>query len=298
MQAELEATLERLVASPGVVFLLGGIDTGKTTFGVELIRRANQAGIPTALVDADIGQSTVGPPTTVGLRLTSGLTELNRATLLAADAISFVGSIAPSGHLLALVTGTAKMVAQARAAGARLIVVDTTGRIDGISGQILKYHKMALVAPDHVVAFERGGELEPIIGIAQRFTPAEVIELALDPDVVTRSVDERVTFREEQFAAYFASGSSRWRVKPTVFMPTLPPDFDLALLDGLVVGMDDGTGTCVGIGVLEYDSGEDILRMVSPVAQAVRGLRLGAIRIDTQGRSRGPVDLRQLFRTE
>ena len=73
-------------------------------------------------------------------------------------------------------------------------------------------------------------------------------------NVVPRSVDERMTFREEQFAAYFADGTSRWRVKPTVFMPTLPPEFDLALLDGLVVGMEDGAGTCVGIGVLEYDA--------------------------------------------
>jgi polynucleotide 5'-kinase involved in rRNA processing len=87
-------------------------------------------------------------------------------------------------------------------------------------------------------------------------------------------------------------------VKPTVFMPTLPPEFDLALLEGLVVGMDDGKGACVGIGVLEYDATEDILRMVSPVTEGVRGLRLGSLRIDISGRSRGPVDLRQLFGSE
>jgi len=62
--------------------------------------------------------------------------------------------------------------------------------------------------------------------------------------------------------------------------------------------MEDGEGTCVGIGVLEYDAVEDLLRMVSPVTQGVRGLRLGSIRIDVQGRSRGPVDLKQLFQTE
>ena len=81
-------------------------------------------------------------------------------------------------------------------------------------------------------------------------------------------------------------------------MPTLPPEFDLALLDGLVGGMEDGQGSCPGIGVLEFDTDEEILRMVSPVAEGVRGLRLGSIRIDTQGRSRGPVDLRELFHTE
>jgi polynucleotide 5'-kinase involved in rRNA processing len=298
MVLEHEQSYDRLVAAPGVVFLLGGIDTGKTTFGIELVRRATAAGVPSALVDADIGQSTVGPPTTVGLKLCTGMTDVSKHTVRVADGLAFVGSITPRGHLLSLVTGTAKLTSRAREAGCRLIVVDTTGFLSGVHAQTLKYFKLDLIAPDFIVAFERGGELEPIVGIAQRFTPADVIELGVLPEVAARSADERAAFREQQFAAYFSGGSSRWRVKPTVFMPTLPPEFDLALLDGLVVGMEDGKGSCVGIGVLEFDPVEDILRMVSPISEGVRGLRLGSIRIDTDGRSRGPVDLRELFRTE
>jgi polynucleotide 5'-kinase involved in rRNA processing len=295
---EHESAYERLLADPGIVLLLGGIDTGKTTFGLELLRRAATAGIPSAMVDADIGQSTVGPPTTVGLKLTTGMSEVSRQTVGTADGLAFVGSITPRGHVLALVTGTAKLTWRARGAGCRLIVVDTTGFLSGVGAQTLKYFKMDLVAPDYVIAFERGGELEPIVGIAQRFTPAEIMELPVAGDAGARSVDERAAFREQRFAAYFSTGASRWRVRPTVFMPTLPPEFDLALLDGLVVGMEDGKGTCVGIGVLEFDPGEEILRMVSPVSGGVRGLRLGSIRIDPDGRSKGPVDLRELFRTE
>jgi polynucleotide 5'-kinase involved in rRNA processing len=298
MLVEHEAVFERLVANPGVVLLLGAIDTGKTTFGIELARRATLAGIPTGIVDADIGQSTVGPPTTVGLKLCGSMVEVAKSTVSAADGLGFVGSITPRGHVLALVTGTAKLTWRARAEGCRLVVVDTTGLLSGIGGQLLKFFKMELVDPDFVVAFERGGELEPILGIARRFTPAEVLEVAVPDEVATRSVDERAAFREQKFAAYFAPGVSRWRVKPTVFMPTLPPEFDLALLDGLVVGMEDGKGTCVGIGVLEFDATDEILRMVSPVSEGVRGLRLGSIRIDVDGRSKGPVDLRDLFRTE
>lgn len=291
-------TYERLLESPGVIFLLGDIDTGKTTFGVELVKRATQAGIPAALVDSDIVQSTVGPPTTVGLKLCSGLESFARETLRVADSMGFVGSLAPKGHLLPIVTSTAKLVDRARDAGCRLIVVDTSSLIAGIYGQTLKFFQMDLVRPEFIVAIERGGELEPVVGIAQRFTPAEVIELDVTPETTVRSVDERMTFREEQFAAYFATGSSRWKVKPSVFMPTLPPDFDLAVLDGLVVGMEDGKGQCVGIGVLEYEATDDIIRMVSPVTEGVRGLRLGSVRIDTEGRSRGPVDLRHLLGSE
>lgn len=291
-----------LLENPGVVFLVGGIDSGKTTFGIELVRRAVSAGIPSAIVDADIVLSTVGPPTTVGLRTVSGAGDLDPESLRRADALGFVGSIVPKGHLLPLTTTTAKLVDRARADGARLIVVDTTSLVSGIYGQTLKFFKMNLVSPDVVVGFERGGELDPIIGTARRFTPAEMIELEVDPAVVPRSAEERVSFRERRFAAYFSDhgGSSipRWRIRPTVFMPTLPPEFDLALLEGLVVGAEDGTGNCSGIGVLEYDQGEDILRMASPVKEGVKGLRLGSLRIDIDGRSRGPVDLRHLFGTD
>ena len=297
MRVELEGAYERLLSNPGTVFLLGGIDTGKTTFGIELLSRAVKAGIPSAIVDADISQSTVGPPTTVGLKVCTDLPEVNRDALAVADALGFVGSLTPREHLLALVASTAKLVTRARREGCKLIVVDTTGFVSGIYGQNLKFFKMDAVEPNFVVAFEHGGELEPVVGIAQRFTEAEVFEADVEAAVETRTVEERMMFRERQFAAYF-EGTSRWRVKPTVFMPTLPPDFDLVRLEGLVVGMEDGNGSCVGIGVLEYDTEESILRMSSPVTEGVKGLRLGSVRIDTSGRSRGPVSLRELFGTE
>lgn len=297
MTIEHEEAFERVLADPGVVMLVGDIDTGKTTFALELARRAVSAGIATAVVDADIVQSTIGPPTTVGMKMCGPETSFDRDALRAADSLAFVGSLVPKGHLLPLVTSTAKLVGRARDAGARLIVIDTTGLVSGIYGQTLKFFKMDLVRPDTIVALERGGELEPVLGIARRFTPANVLEIDAPDDSVSRSVDERMAFREEQFAAYFAN-ASRWKVKPIVFMPALPPDFDLALLDGLLVGMEDGDGGCAGIGVLEHDAGEDILRMVSPVTEGVRGLRLGSVRIDVSGRSKGPVDLRHLLGSE
>ena len=292
-----EAAYEQLMAAPGIVFLLGGIDTGKSTFGTELLRRAAEAGIPSAIVDAEIDQSTVGPPTTIGLKMIAPGSAVTREELRSADGLSFVGASTPKGHLLPLVVGTGKLVVRARALGARLVVIDTTGFVSGVHAQSLKFFKMDLVGPDFVVAFERGGELDPLIATARRFTSAEPVELGVPPEVPMRSVEDRMSFREQQLADYFA-GASRWRVKPTVFMPTLPPDYDLAALDGLVVGMEDGAGSCVGIGVLDYEPGEDILRMISPVTEGVRGLRLGSLKIDVGGRSRGPVDLRQLLRTE
>src|SRR5687767_5777652 len=113
MTIDHQQALERVLATPGVVMIVGDIDTGKTTFGIQLAQRAQQAGIPTAIVDADIVQSTVGPPTTVGLKLCAGLETFDRASLRVADALGFVGALVPEGHLLPLVTTTAKLVDKA-----------------------------------------------------------------------------------------------------------------------------------------------------------------------------------------
>lgn len=296
LKLDLGGALEHILETGGTVFLLGGIDTGKTSFAQQLLARATAAGKRCALVDADIDQSTVGPPTTVGVKFLDAGTDVSIDSVRSADGLAFVGSLVPREHLLPIVVGVRKLVEAARARGVDLIVVDTPSFVAGIYGQTLNYFLMDAAVPDAVLAFERGGELEPLVGIAQRFTSAELIETEVS-DRPVRTAEEKMTFREQQFAAYFKE-TSRWRVRPTVFMPTLPPEFDHHLLDGLVVGMEDGRGACVGIGVLEHDPSEDILRMVSPVTEGVRGLRLGSVRIDPGGRARGPVSLRDLFGTE
>lgn len=290
--------LERLVSRGGVIALLGGIDAGKTTFGLSLAEAARARGLPTAYIDADVGQSSVGPPTCVGLKFVNELERVDLESVARADQLAFVGSITPSGHLLPMVVGTARLVAQARRAGAELIVVDTTGLISGPYAEILKYHKLQLVRPDVVVGFQRGQELDPILGVVTRFFPAEVIGLKVHAAVSERTVEERMAYREASFRAYFQPPLQRWRVKTTVFMPTLPVEMDFSRLDGLVVGLEDGKGACLGIGLLDYDGKEEVLRMVTPVSEGAKGLLLGGVRMSTEGRMVGAVTTRELFGSE
>jgi len=85
-------------------------------------------------------------------------------------------------------------------------------------------------------------------------------------------------------------------VKPTVFMPSLPPDFDLSKLEGLLVGVDDGTGDLLGLGILEYR--DDTLRLLTPVAEGVKALRLGSVRATSRGTISGRVDIPAMFGTD
>jgi polynucleotide 5'-hydroxyl-kinase GRC3/NOL9 len=255
------------------------------------------AGRPSALLDSDVGQKSVGPPATVTLKHVRSADDLAAEVFEAADALSFVGSTSPQGHLLPVVTGVAELHRKARDEGADLVVVDTSGLVAGIYGQILKYHKVELLQPDLVVGLQRGEELLPLLGVIQRFFSTEVVPLGLVPDVVPTSVERRAENRERSMARYFRGELHRFRVKPTVFMPALPPLFDLAVLDRILVGLSDGAGATTGLGYLEHVSEEDVLRLISPVAAGPRALRLGSVRLEETYRAKR-VDLRNLFGSE
>ena len=60
--------VEQVLDDPGAVLLLGSMDSGKTTFARALLAGAVDRGIPAAYLDTDVGRTTVGPPTTIGLK--------------------------------------------------------------------------------------------------------------------------------------------------------------------------------------------------------------------------------------
>jgi polynucleotide 5'-kinase involved in rRNA processing len=289
-----EEVIEKALARRGVVMLLGGLDTGKSTLARRIAGRAIDDGLVAALLDADVGQSTVGPPTTVGLKLCRDRADLDPEALARADHLAFVGATSPQGHLLPLVTGSRLLLDRAREASADLLVVDTTGLVSGVYGQVLKFHKIGVLQPDVVIGLARGGELEPLLGVIRRFYAAEVVALGVHPEVAPTSVEQRAAGREESMRRYLAEPLQRWRVKPTVFMPALPALFDLSVLDHLVVGLSDGKGRCIGVGYLEYLTGDGALRLISPVAEAPKALILGSVRLEDGFRARR-VDLKNLF---
>jgi polynucleotide 5'-hydroxyl-kinase GRC3/NOL9 len=294
---EHEALVERAVRQKRAVLLVGGIDTGKSTLSRMLLRAGVDAGRPSAYLDGDVGQKTVGPPATITLKMVRGLEDFEPDVLTVADALSFVGSTWPQGHLLAVVTGMVALARRARETGADFLVVDSGGLVSGISGQVLKYHKVEMLRPDLVVGLQRGEELQPLLGVIQRFFSTEVVSLGVHPGVVPTSVDQRAANREAAMRRYFSAELHRWRVKPTVFMPALPPMFNLANLDRMLVGLSDGEGAYLGIGYLEYGPEDGVLRLISPVAEAPKALRLGSVRLEENFRAKR-VDLRNVFGSE
>jgi polynucleotide 5'-hydroxyl-kinase GRC3/NOL9 len=281
-----------------LAMFIGGLDAGKSTLARATAAYGLRLGRSVAYLDADVAQKTVGPPATVGLKHINGPDDLTVDRMADADALGFVGSISPQDHLVPLVGALQRLRDRARSEGADLLIVDTGGEVSGIRGQLVKYYKVDMLEPDLVVALQRGQELEPILGFVDRFFGIETVAAPIHPNVIPTSVEERMTQREKAMARYFGSAPlQRFRVKPTVFMPTLPPLFDLQTVDRLLVGLSDGHGGFTGLGYLEHVPEDGGLRLISPVAEAPKALRLGSVRLEESYRAKR-VDLRNLFGTE
>jgi polynucleotide 5'-hydroxyl-kinase GRC3/NOL9 len=289
---DLFATVARVAERGGVVMALGGLDSGKSTFCTLCAEVAVRLGRPVGYLDTDIGQKTVGPPATIGLKYVNTEADLAPEALARADIVAFVGAVSPADHELGMVIGAMKLATQARAAGVHLIVVDTTGFIEGTQGLVLKLAKVEALRPDFVIGFQRGGELEPILGAIRRISPPEVDGVSVDPKILPTTLDQRSARRSERLRAVFRPPVYSWSVKPSVIVPALPPDTDPAVLDRMLVGMEDGKGACIGLGILE--ARPDGLHMVSAIDQGAKALRLGSLRVTPDfGLTR--VDLRDIF---
>jgi len=185
---------------PARLLLVGDVDTGKSTLAALLAREAVRAGRRTAVVDGDLGQSSIGPPTTAGLAFVEKPVE--SLDELPAAALHFVGLTSPINHLLQTVVALGDLVGRAERAGAETILLDTTGMVTGSAGRALKAAKVNLFRPDALIALEHQREIEHILApYAHRQTP-KVIRLKPSAEARPRTSEQRKARRERQFAEY------------------------------------------------------------------------------------------------
>jgi polynucleotide 5'-hydroxyl-kinase GRC3/NOL9 len=183
-----------------IVLVLGGTDTGKTSLVTYLAGALLAGGRSVAVVDADLGQSEIGPPTTVGVGRLRGRFE--RLADAEVAGLYFVGATSPCGRLVETVLGTQRMTERALQLGVDCVLVDTCGLVLGEFGRRLKQAKIDLVAPDLVVCLQREGECEPILRPYAGGRPPAIVRMEVSPAARRRSPDERRQHRERAMQAY------------------------------------------------------------------------------------------------
>jgi polynucleotide 5'-hydroxyl-kinase GRC3/NOL9 len=177
------------------VLILGHVDTGKSTFCAFLSQQILAAHFVAAIVDADIGQKDIGPPSTITMSYPTGnpsLADLQPAALY------FVGAISPAKRLLPMVVGSKQLV---DAAQSDFILINTTGFIHG-AGRILKHYKIEALQPDIIVALERNSELRSITHAYRNY---RIKRLRPSLQAVSKTPQDRLAARQRAFATYFSS---------------------------------------------------------------------------------------------
>jgi len=265
----------------GALLIVGAPDTGKSTFARYLYRTLCPLR-RTAFLDGDPGQSVLGPPTT--MTLTLGQAGRDVWPPHGQTWRRFVGAVSPRRHMLPLLVNAARLTQAAYAAGAEVVVYDTTGLVEPAQGGLnLKVAKIDLVQPSAVFAFQRDQELEgllaPLRALARQ-NRIRLFEFQPSAAVQPRDTAARQAHRAAQFARYFQSARALavdWRS-----LAVLPsPQFIFQQL----VALEDAAGFTQGLGLVELcavPARQVTLRTPLASLHGSAALRLGDVTVDTR----------------
>lgn len=269
------AAAQRAVAAAPVTLVLGATDTGKSTLVTSLAVTLAAAGHSVAVVDADLGQSDVGPPTTVGLgRVQGPILRLADAELLG---LEFLGMTSPARCMRETAEATARLVRRGRESGCDRVLVDTSGLVDGPFGLALKRQKIDRVIPDVLLALQRADECEPILRLYAGRPRPLIVRL---PAAATtrRSAAARRLARDRALQAHLAGAVPVTLDLTRVQARVAPAVRGLAVVEvqGALVGLDDADGRTLGLG---WVTAVDLAKARLTVDTRVDGRKIAAVAI-------------------
>jgi polynucleotide 5'-hydroxyl-kinase GRC3/NOL9 len=265
----------------GVILIVGAPDTGKSTFARYLHQRLHEYHACVALIDGDMGQATLGPPTTMTLRVDRrDPTELFDPSRPPSGLYHvFVGSISPRRHMLPTVVGAHRLVAKARSEGAAAIVFDTTGLVDAACGGAeLKRAQVGLLQPTAIVGIQREDELEHLLAPLKRHSRTRVIELPTPHAARRRPPLERRQHRARQFGRYFAQSH-----RLEVVWDQLAVFPEPAFTHHRLVALEDDMGFVLALGIiLSSEPSRDTITLHTPLStlDSVSAVTLGDLALD------------------
>ncbi len=220
-----------------------------------------------------MGQSAIGPPATVGMRMHPG-----------GEHLRFVGSTSPSGHLLQTLAAEKRLLERALALGAAKVIVDSSGFVFGSVPEEFQFQTIDLLQPDHLVAIQRGEELEDLLDNFRRHPAMRIHRLSPSFAVVERRREQRRAYRERLFSEYFRDARTQEIPLALLGMHGRVPESPArdAWRD-LLVGLNDAENFLLALGILEdYDPEERILQVFSPLydTDALATVQFGSLRLD------------------
>jgi polynucleotide 5'-hydroxyl-kinase GRC3/NOL9 len=251
------------------VMLVGDTDTGKSTLSIYLANMAIRNGLIPSIIDGDIGQGDLAPPTAIGAAvLSKQLVDLRDVN---ASQFEFIGGISPIGFESLIAKKLRSMLDRIRTSSlANICIVNTDGYVRN-SG--LQYKAMIAeeLQPDAVICL--GENVELFERQRQHKAVSYQILCARRSSHVYKSRFERLNRRLDQFLRFVGHGSSiaklsniKFDYMNELFSPTdlfnqPPPKWRLETesMRGMFVGLGSN-GSVIGFGVIiNVDLGNNII---------------------------------------
>ena len=215
MDSKLDSVVQTIAQSKGTVMLIGSTDCGKTTTAKYMLTKLCSISSKIGFIDSDIGQSTLGPPGTIGAATFSKFNPQKDCEMQAQNLkLTFIGEFTPVGHIMELIFGIKKMLDYLNQLNCAIILIDTTGLVHGKTGLYLKKSKIELIKPDHLIFFHKNKDLLTLINIQ---TKAQNHFLTILDSVKTRSFEQRRSYRNRKITTYFKDS----REQPIAFPPII-----------------------------------------------------------------------------
>lgn len=195
-EPEWEALVEELFNRKGTVFLMGATSSGKSTLARYLIEKLLSKDTVISLIDSDIGQSSLGVPGTINIKIFKKAMDIKN---FITEKIFFIGSLNPAKKISLMIEGSKKLVDIARAKS-EIVLVDSTGLINGEAAKALKIGKIKAIKPDRLIAIQKHDELEHLITLAGDI---DIHRIKASKMARERSREARIRYRRERFNEYF-----------------------------------------------------------------------------------------------
>ena len=269
----------------GKVMIVGAADMGKSTLSTFLANGLLKKGIIPRIIDADIGQADIGPPTTVASAVPTSY--LYSLVDLTPSAMIFVGHTSPSHVQAKLLRGIRRLSDHGQRS---LTLINTDGWALDPEAILYKIGLIETIHPDLVLGIAIGKELEPILSRADASMRIEAPQL-----VLARSRSDRRQIRTASYRRYLDGGNtiaySRRNIR--VRLPKALATSRLTRISeqtNLIVGLLDNEGYLLQIGVL-LNLEEEMLRVYSRPADRLSEIELGYVRLSAEGVELGYLEL-------
>jgi polynucleotide 5'-hydroxyl-kinase GRC3/NOL9 len=260
--------------SRGLAVILGDVDVGKSSLSTYLANVCFDHGIRTSIIDGDVGQADIGPPTT-----TSSSTVSNHILSLQdlrPERSHFIGDTSPATVSAKLIQSITHLKDEVRARS-EVAILNTDGWVKDEGAVSYKLQLLNSLRPNLVLGLSSNNELDPILDRQQYTT----LKLEASHFAKTRTREERKKAREEGYRRFLQNPKHLDLKLNTIKLRTFNKSRQERIDQdsphrGTIAGLLDEEGMLLSIGrIVRIQNG--VVRVTTAAGERPRIVELGGV---------------------